>query len=151
MIGRFIPKGNSLWYPLDRRMGGSPELVLTWWWRMNFPSLQLSGLNPGRPVCSLIYFPGLNRPWNTIHCSLSTQHIRLIVVYLVYPKISGLAACSENCKWYTAIRCGCIAILWVSLVNFAAITLCVATQRVFIVVSVYFVIDSVRKLLDTPS
>jgi hypothetical protein len=36
-------------------------------------------------------------------------------------------------------------------VSFAAITLCVASQRVFIVVNVYFVIDSVRKLLDTPS
>jgi hypothetical protein len=39
-------------------------------------------------------------------------------------------------------------------VSFAAITLCVASQRVFIVVVVvvvYFVIDSVRKLLDTPS
>jgi hypothetical protein len=35
-------------------------------------------------------------------------------------------------------------------VSFAAITLCVASQRVFIVV-VYFVIDSVRKLLDTIS
>jgi hypothetical protein len=35
-------------------------------------------------------------------------------------------------------------------VSFAAITLCVASQRAFIVVSVYFVIDSVRKLLDTP-
>jgi hypothetical protein len=35
-------------------------------------------------------------------------------------------------------------------VSFAAITLCVASQRVFIVVAlVYFVIDSVRKLLDT--
>jgi hypothetical protein len=45
----------------------------------------------------------------------------------------------------------CIAILWVILVSFAAITVCVASQRVFIVVSVYFVIDSVRKLLDTPS
>jgi hypothetical protein len=33
-------------------------------------------------------------------------------------------------------------------VSFAAITLCVASQRVFIVV-VYFVIDSIRKLLDT--
>jgi hypothetical protein len=30
-------------------------------------------------------------------------------------------------------------------VSFAAITLCIASQRVFIVVSVYFVIDSVRK------
>jgi hypothetical protein len=36
-------------------------------------------------------------------------------------------------------------------VSFAAITLCVTFQRVFIVVSIYFVIDSVRKLLDTPS
>jgi hypothetical protein len=36
-------------------------------------------------------------------------------------------------------------------VSFAAITLCVASRRVFIVVSLYFVIDSVRKLLDTPS
>jgi hypothetical protein len=49
-------------------------------------------------------------------------------------------------------------------VTFAAITLCVASQRVFIiiiiiiiivvvvvVVVVYFVIDSVRKALDTPS
>jgi hypothetical protein len=51
----------------------------------------------------------------------------------------------------SATRCSCIAILCVSLVSFAAITLCVASQRVFIVVSVYFVIDLVRKLMDTPS
>jgi hypothetical protein len=49
----------------------------------------------------------------------------------------------------SATRCSCIAILGVSLLRFDAITLCVATQRVFIVV--YFVIDSVRKILDTPS
>jgi hypothetical protein len=36
-------------------------------------------------------------------------------------------------------------------VSVATITLCVASQRVFIVVDVYFVIDSVWKLLDTPS
>jgi hypothetical protein len=34
-------------------------------------------------------------------------------------------------------------------VSFAAVTLCVASQRVSIVV-VYFVVHSVRKLLDTP-
>jgi hypothetical protein len=34
-------------------------------------------------------------------------------------------------------------------VSFAAVTLFVASQRVFVVV--YFVIDSVRKLLDTAS
>jgi hypothetical protein len=49
----------------------------------------------------------------------------------------------------SATRCSCIAILWVSLVSFAAITVCVASQREFIVV--YIVIDSVRKLLDTLS
>jgi hypothetical protein len=36
-------------------------------------------------------------------------------------------------------------------VSFAAITLCVASKLVFIVVSIYFVTDSVRKLLDAPS
>jgi hypothetical protein len=36
-------------------------------------------------------------------------------------------------------------------VSFAAITLCVTSQRVILKVSVYFVIDSVRNLLDTPS
>jgi hypothetical protein len=52
----------------------------------------------------------------------------------------------------SATRCGCIAILRVSLVSFVAITLCVASQRVFIVIVVVsFVIDSVRKLLDTTS
>jgi len=34
-------------------------------------------------------------------------------------------------------------------VSFVVITLCVASERVFIVV--YFVIDSIRILLDTPS
>jgi hypothetical protein len=34
----------------------------------------------------------------------------------------------------SATKCSCIAILRVSLVSFAAITLCVASQRVFIVV-----------------
>jgi hypothetical protein len=37
-------------------------------------------------------------------------------------------------------------------VSFAAITLCVASQRVFVVVVVvYLVIGSVRRLVDTPS
>jgi hypothetical protein len=57
----------------------------------------------------------------------------------------------------SATRCSCIAILWVSLVSFAVISVCVASQRVFVVVvvvvlvPVYFVIVSVQKLLDTPS
>jgi hypothetical protein len=51
----------------------------------------------------------------------------------------------------SATRCSCIAILWVSLVSFVAITLCVPSQWVITKVSVDFFIDSVRKLLDTPS
>jgi hypothetical protein len=46
----------------------------------------------------------------------------------------------------SATECSCIAILWVSLVSFAAVTLCVASQWVIQKVSIYFVIDSVRKL-----
>jgi hypothetical protein len=48
-------------------------------------------------------------------------------------------------------RFSCITILLVSLVSFATITLCVATRRVFIAVSVHSVIDSVRKILGTSS
>jgi hypothetical protein len=51
---------------------------------------------------------------------------------------------------FSATRCSCIAILWVNLVRFAAITLRVASQRVFIVV-VRLVTDSFRRLLDIPS
>jgi hypothetical protein len=51
----------------------------------------------------------------------------------------------------SATKCKCIAILWVSLVSFVVIILCIASQRMFNVVRVYFFIDSVRKLLDTPS
>jgi hypothetical protein len=40
---------------------------------------------------------------------------------------------------FSVARWSCIAIFWVSLVSFVAITLCVASQRVFIVVSVHFV------------
>jgi hypothetical protein len=36
-------------------------------------------------------------------------------------------------------------------VSFAAITLCVPSQQVLVFVSMYFLMDSVRKLLDTPS
>jgi hypothetical protein len=36
-------------------------------------------------------------------------------------------------------------------VSFAAITLCVASQRVIPKVSIYIIMDSVRKVLDTPS
>jgi hypothetical protein len=51
----------------------------------------------------------------------------------------------------SATGCSCIAILGVRLVSFTATTLCVGSQRMFIVVSVNFVINSVRRLLHTIS
>jgi len=39
----------------------------------------------------------------------------------------------------------------VSLVSFSAIIICVASQRVFVAVVLHLVIDSVQKLLVTPS
>jgi len=41
--------------------------------------------------------------------------------------------------------------LRVSVASFAAITLCVASQQVTPEVSLYFFVDSVQKILDTPS
>jgi hypothetical protein len=51
----------------------------------------------------------------------------------------------------SATGCSCIAILWVSVVSFAAITFYVASQRVIPKTSVHFVYYSVRKRLVTPS
>jgi hypothetical protein len=68
----------------------------------------------------------------------------------VYPKVPPPGPRTANGK-LSATRYSCIAILWVSLVSFAAITLYVASQRSIPNVSVNFVIDSVQKLLDTPS
>jgi hypothetical protein len=71
-------------------------------------------------------------------------------VYECAPKSSDRLERELQMVVLPTTRCSCIAILWVSLVSFAAITLCVASQWVFIVLSVYFITDSVRKLMDTP-
>jgi len=70
-----------------------------------------------------LYYEGVSRSFRTGRLEREPQMIRL-----------------------SATRCSCIATLWVSLVSCVAITLCVASQPLFI--AVYFVIDSVRKLLD---
>jgi hypothetical protein len=58
--------------------------------------------------------------------SMSVGHMR------VYPKVSRLAAC----KLYSSLPLGVVVsfFFWVSLVNFAAITLFVASQREFIII-----------------
>jgi hypothetical protein len=73
-------------------------------------------------------------------CKVVSHRSNKTNIKRVYPKVSGLAAWSENCKWYSSLPLGgsCITILWVSIVSFAAITLYVASHRVLIIV-VYFV------------
>jgi len=74
---------------------------------------------------TFIFYEGISKSFWTGHLEQDLQMVRL-----------------------SATRCSCIAILWVSLATFAAITLCVSSQWVFVVV--YFLVDSVQKLLDTP-
>jgi hypothetical protein len=88
---------------------------------------------------------------------VSRLHGHLVVVFLCR-KYEGVSKsfqtrCLERelqmVQLFSNNRCSCITSLWVSLVSFAAIILCVASQRVFFVL-VYFVIDSGWKLLDAP-
>jgi hypothetical protein len=57
----------------------------------------------------------------------------------VYPKSfrNGRLERELQMVQLSATRCSCIAILWVSLVSFAAITFCVASQQVFFIIVVY--------------
>jgi len=52
--------------------------------------------------------------------------------------IAGLYLCqTRGCNRKSATRCSSIAILWVSLLSFTTITVCVASQRVFIAFIAY--------------
>jgi hypothetical protein len=82
--------------------------------------------------------------------ALNRQHVSCYIRWCTKSFRTGLLERELQMVQFSATRCSCIAILWVSLVSFVAITLCVASQWVFIVVA-YFVIYSVRKLFDTSS
>jgi hypothetical protein len=103
--------------------------------------------------------------WLTVSFSRRTllHRVSQLVSYICYLHIDSiLRKCEGVSKSFrtgrlerelqmiqlSATSCSCSAVLWVSLLNFAAITLCVAFQRMSIV-SIYFVTDSVRKILDT--
>jgi hypothetical protein len=83
-----------------------------------------------------------------MHCAFSAQRMQCEWRVLTSPlasKTSSYAGVSKSFRTGlleerelqmvqpSAARCGCIAILWVSLMSFAAITLCVASQWVCIV------------------
>jgi hypothetical protein len=94
------------------------------------------------------YSPGRNESTKR----LRLQH-RFLFVYEGVSKSSRTGRLERELQMVqlSATRCSYIAILWASLSSFAAITICVASQRVIPKVSVYFVIDSVRKPWGTPS
>jgi len=126
--------GGPRWYPNISLHGVTTQKTTAW----ILISVKLKSLATGQ-----VYFK--------FHRTVLQQYTR------VYPKVSGLTAWSENCKWYSSLslslsatRCSFIAILWVIQAS-ASITLRVAFQRVSPKVGVYFVIDSVRKLLDKRS
>jgi hypothetical protein len=70
----------------------------------------------------------------------------------VYPKVSGLPAWSENCKWYCSLPLGAVVSLFVSQSSeFCRHNpLCCFSTSVYCW-SIYYIIDSVRKLLDIPT
>jgi hypothetical protein len=99
--------------------------------------------------------------WLVEWLSASEQGLSSVELVILYNKKSNVrfvpksfpTGCLERelqVVQLSAIRCSCIAILWVSLASFTGITLFVASQRVFVVVFL-FRYDSVRKLLDIPS
>jgi hypothetical protein len=122
-LPNFIPDFMKT-YDLFQKMKGRHANTNTAWWTNN---------------STFIYFRKENRPikwaYESVTKSFRTGHLEreLQMVQL------------------SANRCSCIAILWVSLVSFAAISLYVASQRVIPKASIYFIIDSVPKLFGTPS
>jgi len=91
-----------------------------------------------------------------IACSTRRDYVRSQGLRLMYEGVSKSfwTGCLERelqMVELSATRWSCIAILWVSLVSFADIILCVASQRVIIVVTATdLIIESVRKLWIHP-
>jgi hypothetical protein len=70
----------------------------------------------------------------------------------VYPKVSQLVAWSENCIWYRSLPLDAVVSLFCESVKWVLppYPFVLLLNECFVAV-VYFVIDSARKLLDTPS
>jgi hypothetical protein len=107
-------------------------------------------ISPIKEVCNLLV---LIRNWyvDTFTFSYLYKELCVCKVRLLYEGVSKSFRTDRlegelQMVQLSATRCSYIAILWVSLVSFVAITVFVASQRVFII-SLYFVVDSVRKHL----
>jgi hypothetical protein len=98
-------------------------------------------------LCDYQFFKKCCGQWNELilHLGLQTGMIPWVFpIEMIYEGVSksfrtGLLERKLQIVQLSATRCSYIAILWVTLVSFATITLYVASERVFIVVSIYFV------------
>jgi hypothetical protein len=96
------------------------------------------------PACTFIY----NSTYNLLRAPKISLVDKMLLKSSLRFKHEGVSKSSRTgrLEWETqmvqlsATRGSCIAILWVSLVSFAAITLYVASQRVFVVVVVVYFI-----------
>jgi hypothetical protein len=108
------------------------------------------------PTWSWILFWNVPDSW-ILHSEKSALVMTTLAYTRVYPKVSGLTSWSENWKWYSSVPIGAIVSLFVSqscefyrhnpLYCFLTSVHCCCCCCFVI----YFVIDSVRKLLDTLS
>jgi hypothetical protein len=97
------PQGKSHWYPLGRRLGGPQSRSGRGGEEKNSqpPPPEIEPRSSDRPICSQSLYR-LSYPGS---CKKGTR---------VYPKVSGLAAWSENYKWYSSLPLGAVVLLFVS-------------------------------------
>jgi hypothetical protein len=88
------PQRKSPWYPLVRRLGGPQSRSGRGGEEKNFQPRRES--NPRTPIVQ----PVAQRYTDWAITALSSGSTR------VYPKVSGLAALSENSKWYSSLPIG---------------------------------------------
>jgi hypothetical protein len=98
------PQGKSPWYPLDRRLSGPQNRS-----------------EHGGEEKNSEFLPGLEPP--IIHILIvftrSLELFKLLITPIkgseyrrVYPKVPGLAAWSENYKWYSSLPLGAVVSLF---------------------------------------
>jgi hypothetical protein len=111
-----------------RKLLDTPSYLMdysVWVFRPNFAFISENQLNR------------INRIF-LLHISLSPSVCNLIYEGVSKSFRTGRLERELQMVHLSATRCSFIAILWVSLVSFAAITLCIASQRAIQNVSVYF-------------
>jgi len=132
-------------------VGTTLNIILTVFLYLNTKLEMLSSKTVTTPSLSLSRFIYRYILYRYI-CMCVCFYIYMCVCVRVYSKFSGLATWSKNCKCYSSLH-------YVQLYRYFPSQssefcrhnpLCCFSTSVYLV-SIYFIIDPVRKLLDTPS